>query len=649
MNDTAVLPGKLDANRLKKNMELFGQILPQVAENMKKADTSGYAFFPTRTGLFNLRREDAYYHSNYDPIRDAETWFSLLDLSQTEVLFVYGVGLGYYHDAAREWLQQDANRYLVFLEDDVVVLKCLLETMKGTEILKDRQVQIHYFDRIEDSAPMVDWLCWYFIQQQLEVSALTHYSQHKGKVFAELRRRLLHEAVLKNAMIAEYMRHGTSFFHNFYANTLAISGSYRGNALFGKFPNIPAIICGAGPSLNKNFDLLKTLGDRALIFAGSSSVNALTNQSLIPHFGAGIDPNPPQLSRLMNNQAHEVPFFYRGRMFHPAFQAIHGPRLHITGTGGYPVSDWFEEKLGIQGDNVEEGHNVITFLMEIAKFMGCDPIILVGMDLAYTDMCAYAGGVVEQAEIRKEDILDSRDMDSNAFLRPDINGKPVYTLWKWISESQWIGEFAKQNPNNTVLNASQGGLGFPGVRNLSLAEVKENFLKNSYDLKGRVANEIVQAEMKDVSFDKVGKLVHELHGSLQRCLKKYDDILKDIGVRQKTPSPVDETMETLMQPVKSHVDALKKECGYRYVLQVFDEVYTKVLNRQVHQIKHDKNLESAMQRNGQRMQLQTSRFRFMKDTASSNIAILEHVTEEYRRQGYVLPPCQGRESHGSAR
>lgn len=630
MTTTPIPPGHLDPWRYEKNLAAFTTILPEAAEAVKNASLQGYSFCHTRQGALNICHGTTFLHSNYDPMKEAEKWFSLLDLSQTQVLIVYGVGLGYYYDACKEWLQQDANRYLVFLEDDAAVLRCLLETVKGTSLLQDRQVQIHYFREMATASPMIDWICWYFIQQQIDVSALTHYSQHKGSVFAEVRRALLHEAVQKNAMVAEYLRHGTSFFHNFYANTLHLPSSYRGNALFGKFRDIPAVICGAGPSLNKNLSVLRTLQHKAVIFAGSSSVNALTNQGLTPHFGAGIDPNPPQLSRLLSNQAHEVPFFYRGRMFHPAFQVVHGPRLYITGTGGYPVADWFEERLGLQGINVDEGHNVITFLLEIARAMGCNPIILVGMDLAYTDMRSYAGGVVENANINKDEILNSRDMDSNAFLRPDIYGKPVYTLWKWISESQWIGDFARQNPSTHLVNATEGGIGFPHVENISLAEAGERYLQESHDIPGRIHAEIALARMDDVTHGKVAGLLTELHESLKRCLKGYERLLeeaKDIAL----PS-VDQPLETLAAPLKKSARALQAECGYQYVLRIFDEVYGKVLQRQVHQIKHDRALSSALQRNQTRLELQSLRFRFVKDTAYSNIAILEHVLEEHRRQ-----------------
>ena len=82
------------------------------------------------------------------------------------------------------------------------------------------------------------------------------------------------------------------FFESFYRNIFHLPESYSCNGLAGQFANVPAIICGDRPSLHKNIELLKTLTDRALIFAGNFLLNILNEYGIIPHFGAGVDPNP---------------------------------------------------------------------------------------------------------------------------------------------------------------------------------------------------------------------------------------------------------------------------------------------------------------------------------------------------------------------
>ena len=59
------------------------------------------------------------YHASTGAMKEAEEWFSSLELNQIPLLCVYGVGLGYYYDAIVGWLRENRKRRLIFLEDDL--------------------------------------------------------------------------------------------------------------------------------------------------------------------------------------------------------------------------------------------------------------------------------------------------------------------------------------------------------------------------------------------------------------------------------------------------------------------------------------------------------------------------------------------------
>ncbi|SCA63664.1 Uncharacterized protein SCG7086_AZ_00040 [Chlamydiales bacterium SCGC AG-110-P3] len=622
---------------LKRNLALLQKILPEVAPQVAECDPSSLVWCETRQGERNVidTSTGKALHSTYSAVKEADRWWQNFPMDDASILYVYGVGLGYALDAVRSWLEAAAGRYLVFLEDDIRVIRRLLETERGTQILQHKQVQLHHYATLEAAESMVHWLTWYFIQQQMEVSALPCYERERSKNYQALRRWLVHEAVERNAMVSEYMRHGASFFHNYYANMLRIHESYRGNALFNKFEKVPAIICGAGPSLNANIPLLKDIGRRALIFAGGSSVNALSSAGVAPHFGGGIDPNPPQLERLVSNQAYELPYFYRGRMYHLAFQAIRGSRLHITGAGGYPVAEWFEQRLGIEDVDVEEGHNVINFLMDIARHLGCDPIIFVGMDLAYTDMQAYADGVVVDSRVKEESILSSCDLDSNAFPRLDINGTPVYTLWKWVTESQWVSEWAEQHPEVTVINATGGGIGFKGIPNVDLKKVLEQYCRTESDLRARVSAEIQNGAMPGVTADTVLVAMKAIYTSVSACIDHCKGLLEELNIVEERVKKKrgQACMEATPRAEKLEA-ALSAEPAFDCILSIFNDVYSKVLNRELHQVKHDKALSSELERQLQRIAINRKKFSFLRDTARTNQEVIDKVIADYERDGY---------------
>ena len=122
-------------------------------------------------------------------------------------------------------------------------------------------------------------------------------------------------------------------------------------------------------------------------------MNALNAKGVLPHFGVGIDPNFEQSTRIIMNKAFDTPFFYRSRIYFDVPKIVTGDLLYISGNAGYDVANYFDKEVGITATDLEEGCNVINFSLSIAEKMGCNPIILVGVDLAYSDNQSYAEGV----------------------------------------------------------------------------------------------------------------------------------------------------------------------------------------------------------------------------------------------------------------
>ncbi|HEY4832211.1 MAG TPA: 6-hydroxymethylpterin diphosphokinase MptE-like protein, partial [Waddliaceae bacterium] len=344
------------SEQFSKNVARWALTSPKEAELILKKGSLKVEFCTTGSKDLNLKREEEgetyYYHSTQNALKEAEQWFSSLDLYNISTLFVYGVGLGYYYQAAKEWLRANRARHLVFIEDDSDVIVQLFQMELGTELLHDPQVTLLLIGLSRDEEPQdvekrLFSLPYTLLLGNIRLSALNLYSQiHEPHVFL-LNLQLEYLKNVKIYQVMEYMRFGEAFFHNFYRNLLELPKAYLGDKLYGKFEGVPAIICGAGPSLDKNLPLLKELEDRALIFAGGSAMNAINTFGILPHFGVGVDPNLGQYVRLMMNQAYEVPFFYRNRIFPEALQSLHGPRLFILGAGGYPISKWIEEQFGV--------------------------------------------------------------------------------------------------------------------------------------------------------------------------------------------------------------------------------------------------------------------------------------------------------------
>jgi hypothetical protein len=334
----------------------------------------------------------------------------------------------------------------------------------------------------------------------------------------------------------------------------------------------------------------------------------------------------------MLNTSYEVPCFYRSRMFYKAFEALHGPRLFLNGTGGYFITEWFEEQLGIEDTILDEGHTVMNLLTEVAANLGCNPIIYVGMDLAYTNMQQYAKGVRHDATVSEQLILSCNGYDSSAFLRNDIFGEPVYTLWKWINESDWISNYAKIQPSIKFINATEGGIGFRDIENKSFKDVSNTLLKKRYDLQMRVHADVQNAAMPQVTSEKVLALFAELEESLEQCLEHSDGLLSEIEVvrkRIKDQKSVPENLQT--GEAALHEVDLTDELAYDYILSTLATACTKIMERQYYQARFDKSLRSTLERNLRKLDVNKKKVEFLKEATVVNLDIMNDCIRKYRQ------------------
>lgn len=198
----------------------------------------------------------------------------------------------------------------------------------------------------------------------------------------------------------------------------------RGLDLQGAFAKIPALIVGAGPSLEKNGHLIREFAQKGLIFAGGTALNVI---GVEPHFGGSIDAAAPH-EQFKQHPFSQVPFCYQSRMNRENFSLVKGEKLLFPDNASAPLN-WIYGEEPFDG-----GWTVGNFLTAVALHFGCDPILFIGMDLCYTDQRKYA-----KIETAPPDGL--------------IRVRDVWTQKDWWMAAQWTE--AKQGP---FLNVTEGGL-----------------------------------------------------------------------------------------------------------------------------------------------------------------------------------------------
>ena len=489
------------------------------------------------------------------------------DLKDVEVLYVYGLGAGTHYLLFKEWLSEDRKRDLVFLEEHLSVLKQFLKQAHAKEILSHPQVHIRFNLNWQSLSAFAEECATSFPAARIEVVALLAYQKRLCSRFYRLRLMLHRKTTVSHALFYEsqYYHH---FIDHFLSNFYRLGCSFDGNGLKNLFKGIPAIVCGAGPSLTKEIETLRTLQDKALIFAGGSAIPALTVQGIMPHFGVAYDPNQEEFERFKQAQAFEIPILYASRLYPHVFNTCNGPSGYLhSQTGGW-AEYWVEKHLNLKQNPLQSGLNlealsVTTAALQLACTYGCNPIILLGVDLAFTDSQLYASGVVPNSQVHIANKKGDTRASEKLLVRKDQNGNLIFTLVKWVMERDAIHRFIKKNPSFTFLNATSGGLGFKDIPYSPLEEIS---FKASYDLSGKV-HKAIQTHSLGISLGQVKEMLMRLKESLSKGAFWTSSALQELQNIQKTGKDPETGKLILAQMELEALDA------YAAFLRPFDRAF----------------------------------------------------------------------------
>lgn len=282
--------------------------------------------------------------------------------SQAEVLYLHGCSI----DAKvyLDWLSSSEKHALVLLDDDRGRMTHFVNSAAAKEFLIHPRVHLCLTQHGE---PLKEILWKHVLLPSVSYSLEESASYH---AFQDLLNAV-------HCVASEYQDFGIQVVSNLYANLGCMEERWE---IGQHHLKIPAIICGAGPSLKKHLPKLRELQNRALIFGGGSAMPLLAEGGVPFHFGASFDPKPP-LDRFLRHSEFQAPIFTQNRLSHELFCRIHGPRIGMGDSGGYPIEEWIYEKLGMERIFFDGGWTVADFMAKIAIHLGCDPIIFVGVDL----------------------------------------------------------------------------------------------------------------------------------------------------------------------------------------------------------------------------------------------------------------------------
>ncbi|MBS0614927.1 MAG: DUF115 domain-containing protein [Verrucomicrobia bacterium] len=423
-------------------------------------------------------------------------------LKSTTARAVYLFGLPDHLEITLDWLKADPTRLLIVLEDDLGVIGAMQDQI--AQFHSHPQIHFRYIsgaldDELEECARD-------FPVDRIDLYSLPHKKKPKNLLLKLLRKTVLWHATFTESLQSHLLAKNT------WESLRQWPKSCLVNNWGGLFEKIPVIICGAGPSLAPAIPQLKKIQNEALIIAGGSAIRALHHFGVQPHLAIAIDPNDREYDCVKGSVPYTTPFLYGSRLSSRVFELFQGPLGYIkTGTGG-PLEAYFEDQAGITVPSIgpdmgRESLSVTTLAVSLAYFLGCDPITLVGVDLAYSASRHYAH---QKASIDLEKLKAEKHVTDQLLWRKGKNGTRAATLTKWIMEAKTLSSYAKKHKDRRFIDASEEGLPLPGFERGSIE------LRGHYDIAKRLEKAFKGSKLPQVSSE---ELLQSLKRSSAFCGK----------------------------------------------------------------------------------------------------------------------------------
>ncbi|MFI4898867.1 MAG: 6-hydroxymethylpterin diphosphokinase MptE-like protein [Phycisphaerales bacterium JB059] len=480
-----------ESDTLSKNLAALAKSCPALCERIRAtAPRTDIEFIETEEGPLSARLRgegDRLLASARRPASEARRLADQVKVEEHAGVAVLGFGLGLHVERIAERLGKTG--VILCFEPDVALLRAVLERVDHSAWIERTNLAI--LTSAEDGASISGALSGIEGLVAMGFEIVVHppsrarlgedaetFCQSLSRVLAAVRTSVVTTLVQGEATLRNVLMNADHYVSN--EGIAPLRGAYRGRA---------AIVVSAGPSLERAIDALAEPGvrERCVIIAVQTVLKPLLARGVRPHFVTALDHH--EISRR----------FYEGLTPEDVegVTLIAEPKANPSIPDAFPGrvltprDELLDEALGADlfqdMGAIEAGATVAHLAHYFARFLGCDPVILVGQDLAFTDGQYYSAGAAihdvwapELGEFRTLETLEwERIVRMRSLLRrvPAAGGGEVYTDEQMATYlSQFEAMFAQDAQRGcTTIDTCVGGAFKRGVEPMSIEEALERF------------------------------------------------------------------------------------------------------------------------------------------------------------------------------
>lgn len=520
-------------NALKAHQVLYGKMI----RAMKDFSDDEYRLITAKSGVPTLVLKSAdgkstTFHSRYNPLKEAQKLIEQTYSDETYV-FVLGMGLGYVLDCLAEKAKSTVGLKIFVVEPDIKMLLAALKSRDVSHYLKSGSIVWCVGMTADEVGNLwetsLDWT------SMNKLAIIEHPASAKMhiKYYERIVEKIRYLCNKSKGNLVTMMNAGFEFHTNYFKNLGSCFGLPGVDRLFNKFKSVPAIIVAAGPSLDKNMHLLKKVKGKFPIIAVDTALRQLVANGIKPDIACAADPSYENSLDFVGMENEKEVLLAIEPMTHPdILECYQGPKMLMSFSGGlFPTIKKHRESIGV----VICWGSIATTVFDLARKMGADPLVFIGLDLSFQDGRLHARGsysddrlyesVNPYSSIENESALYVYENGTFRFSR--VDGSVLLTDHNMKIYRDWFEDQFRQT-QQTVINATEGGIVDKHVVKMTLQSVIDKY----YD-KGVSVSDIIKQALKKPVEANYQSLISELNSVKKSMHRNENESRKAVGIIKK--------------------------------------------------------------------------------------------------------------------
>ncbi len=549
-------------------------------------------------------------HSSRNPIREAQRWVEGFSEQEVFNLLVMGCGLFYHiYELVKQY--QVRLRNLVIIEKEPDIIHTAFSCIDLRPLLSSRSIFFLINPSLSEVRESMNDFLTPFILDGLTIVEHPASVAIDPPYYQQLRNVIDESLQSGEILLRTKVQLGSMIQENIIRNIPHMLSNPSLSALHAALGGVPAFIVGAGPSLDKNIDQLREVDDQGVIIASDTVFKLLRSKGIEPHIVVTTDPT------YLNSRHFEdvddlgsTILVFSPSVYHSILDQLQGTKVSIP----LPTSRFLQSMKDLFGvtNTMKAGINVGQTCYNLARFLGCDPIILLGFDLSFNAQggTTHAHGTALRRNIylsetpgkMKVELISSKPEleEFDPITIPGNKGDRVATNKFWLAYLRSLEEEIGKT-NAKVINCTEGGARVEGAEIQPLKETINQHCTH---------NAMVQSTLQmavgfffDINIEEGKSVLNEAKDILQTAIQKAQEGTQKVDALEtifNSPSPDQSLMrETMDEILETHKALAQNQKVYAVLDEAADRIlhpFLKQSNRPSNDKPTPKNVEMTINR-----------------------------------------------------